>query len=129
VSEKILFDFSVINDMSYYNGIVFKGFISGICEGVLAGGRYDNLMRRLGRRSGAVGFALYLDLLEQMASKKKGYDVDVLLLYGAEDDPEAVDRKVRELIAEGLTVSAQRCIPEKLRACRVIPFGKEEKEC
>ena len=39
-SDKIIFDFSVVNDMGYYNGLVFKGFIDGICEGVLAGGQY-----------------------------------------------------------------------------------------
>ena len=127
--EKILFDFSVVNDMNYYNGIVFRGFVRGICEGVLAGGRYDNLMRKLGRRSGAVGFALYLDLLEQMATEKKGYDVDVLLLYREEDDLTMVDKKVRELVAQGLTVSAQRGISEKLRAKRVLSFGKEETKC
>ena len=127
--EKILFDFSVVNDMNYYNGIVFRGFVSGICEGVLAGGRYDNLMRKLGRRSGAVGFALYLDLLEQMATEKKGYDVDVLLLYREEDDLTMVDKKVRELVAQGRTVSAQRGISEKLRAKRVLSFGKEETKC
>lgn len=32
--------------MNYYNGIVFKGFLNGICEGVLAGGTYDKLMRK-----------------------------------------------------------------------------------
>ena len=41
-----------MNDMNYYNGIVFKGFLNGISEGVLSGGRYDKLVQRMGRKSG-----------------------------------------------------------------------------
>lgn len=127
--EKILFDFSVINDMNYYNGIVFKGYVSGVSEGVLVGGRYDYLMRKLGRGAGAVGFALYLDPLEQLPGEKRGYDVDVLLLYGEKDDPLQVDRAVRRLVAKGLTVSAQRSVPEHLRAGRIVTLGKEGEGC
>jgi len=58
-------DFSVVNDMNYYNGIVFKGFIRGVPSGVLSGGRYDKLMKKMGRSSSAIGFAIYLDLLER----------------------------------------------------------------
>ncbi len=62
----ISIDFSVISDINYYNGIVFKGFIKGIPDAVLSGGRYDRLMRKLGRASGAIGFAVYTDELERM---------------------------------------------------------------
>ena len=44
-------DFSIVNDMNYYNGIVFMGYIRGIPAGVLSGGQYDKLMRRMGRIS------------------------------------------------------------------------------
>ena len=57
-SDKIKFDFSAVNDMNYYNGIVFKGYIDGISQSVLTGGQYDNLLYKMGRRSGAVGFAI-----------------------------------------------------------------------
>ena len=53
-------DFSVVSDMKYYNGIVFKGFINGVPDSVLSGGQYDRLMQRLHRRSGAIGFAVYM---------------------------------------------------------------------
>ena len=65
-NECVNIDFSVVNDMSYYNGIVFRGFISGIPEGVLSGGQYDNLMKKMGRSSSAIGFAVYLDMLERL---------------------------------------------------------------
>jgi ATP phosphoribosyltransferase regulatory subunit len=60
-------DFSIVNDISYYSGIIFQGYIEGIPEKVLSGGRYDKLLRKFGNRSGAVGFAVYLDLLERCA--------------------------------------------------------------
>lgn len=64
--NKIKIDFSVLNDLNYYNGIVFKGFVSGISHSVLSGGQYDSLMKKMGRKSAALGFAVYLDILERM---------------------------------------------------------------
>ena len=65
VEEDINLDFSIVNDLSYYNGIIFQGYISGIPKKVLSGGRYDELLRKFGKKLGAVGFAVYLDLLER----------------------------------------------------------------
>ncbi len=59
--NKIIIDFSVVNDMNYYNGIAFKGFVEGIPTGILSGGQYDNLMKKMGKDYGAIGFAVYLD--------------------------------------------------------------------
>lgn len=118
--DRIRLDFSVVNDMNYYNGIVFKGFLDGIPEGVLSGGRYDALMRRIGRSTGAIGFALYLDLLEGLERTVSGTDVDVLLLYGDSTTPGAIAEKAEELIASGLSVLAQKSIPDKLRYGKLV---------
>lgn len=64
--KNINIDFSILSYNSYYSGIVFKGYISSISTRVLSGGRYDKLMKRMGRKSGAVGFAVYLDTLERL---------------------------------------------------------------
>jgi len=128
-ADKVIFDFSVVNNMNYYNGIVFKGFLSGINSGILAGGRYDKLMQKMDRRAGAIGFALYLDLLEQLPAAKKGYDVDVLLLYDADADPAVVAGAVSQLTASGKTVSAQRAVPPKLRFREQYRLGKDGALC
>ncbi len=120
----VRFDFSIVNDMNYSNGIVFKGFLAGICEGVLAGGQYDNLMRKMGRQSGAIGFALYLDLLEDLASTPREYDVDVLVVYDDATSPAALANTVRDLIAAGRSVSTQRTIPAALRAQEICDLRK-----
>ena len=124
-NERIVFDFSVVNSMNYYNGFVFKGYLDGICDGVLAGGQYDRMMEKLGRRSGAIGFAMYLDLLEQLRQDRADYDVDVLLLYDAAAGSAAVAQTVQKLLAAGKTVSAQKAAPEKLRWCETVDLRGE----
>ncbi len=59
-------DFSSVCDMNYYNGVIFQGYIGGIPESVLSGGRYDKLMCRMGRSDEAIGFAVYLDRIERL---------------------------------------------------------------
>lgn len=70
LKEMLRIDFSVVSDMKYYNGIVIKGFINGIPNSVLSGGQYDKLMEKMNRKSGAVGFAIYLDMLERLENQK-----------------------------------------------------------
>ncbi len=64
--KNINIDCSVVNDMNYYNGIVFKGFIQGVPVSVLSGGRYDRLMERVNKKAGAIGFAVYLDEVDRV---------------------------------------------------------------
>ena len=65
-ASHVIIDFSAVSDLKYYNGIIFSGFVQGVPGSVLSGGRYDKLMKRMGRRSKAIGFAVYLDMLERL---------------------------------------------------------------
>ncbi len=62
----VVVDFSLMNDMNYYNGVAFKGFVDGIPVGILSGGEYKNLMNKMKRKESAIGFAVYLDELEKL---------------------------------------------------------------
>ena len=126
--DKMRIDFSVINDMSYYNGIVIKGFISGIPQSILSGGQYDLMMQRSGRRSGAIGFAIYLDLLEELTTPKAEFDIDTVLLYEEKTDLKILSDTVRELTAKGLSVTAQKSVPEKLRYRQLLKLKESEVE-
>ncbi|MBO7423532.1 MAG: ATP phosphoribosyltransferase regulatory subunit [Oscillospiraceae bacterium] len=106
--DRARFDFSVINDIHYYNGLVFQGFVRGISEKFLSGGRYDSLLERMDRKGAAVGFAVYLGLLEQLRQPEETFEADVLLLYDEKTDPEALLDAEKALHAEGKSVSAQR---------------------
>lgn len=64
--SKISIDFSLVGNMKYYNGIAIKGFIEGIPQSIISGGQYDNLMKKMGRKSKAVGFAVYLDEISRL---------------------------------------------------------------
>lgn len=61
-------DFSVTENLKYYSGITFKGYIKNIPVSVLSGGRYDNLLKRMHKKGGAIGFAVYLDTLERLST-------------------------------------------------------------
>ena len=110
-SDKIRIDFSVINHMGYYNGFLFRGFINGISSGILSGGQYDALMQKMNRASRAIGFAIYLDMLETPIPE---YDVDTILLYDKNCDLKALKSAVSMLSANGKSVTAQTELDEKL---------------
>ena len=106
--DKVYLDFSIVNDMNYYNGIIFKGFVDGIPAGVLAGGRYDNLLKKMGKTSGAIGFAVYLDLLERFGDEGEYFDVDVLLTYGEGASAKDIIAAVKLLSSYGKSVKVQK---------------------
>ena len=128
-SKKIHFDFSVVNNMGYYNGFVFRGFIDGVSGGVLAGGQYDRLMKKMNRKSGAIGFAIYLDELEQLRSAESEYDVDTVVLYDESVPVSEVAKETERQIALGKTVSAQKCTCDRIRAKETVNLGRENKKC
>ena len=102
--HRVHLDFSIISDLDYYNGIVFQGFIEHVHAAVLSGGRYDHLAERFDKRAQAIGFAVYLDLLEQTSAPADRTDADVLLLYGHDAQPERVLEKAALLRSGGKTV-------------------------
>ena len=115
------FDLSVLNDTHYYNGLVFRGYARGAADKILSGGRYDRLVRRMGRPGGAVGFAVYLGLLPSSeASDGKGTDADVLVLYDDGTPLTEVRRRCDALRAEGKRVSTQRSPDDSLRVSEIL---------
>ncbi len=119
-------DFSVVHDMNYYSGIVFRGFVPGVSAGILSGGQYDRLVKKLGRASGAVGFAVYLDLLEERTPRREATDCDVFLLYGEDDDPAAVLAAARALRCDGARIRTGSALPEGVRCGRVLKMKEVE---
>ncbi len=105
--DRVFLDFSIVNDMNYYNGIIFRGFIDGIPTGVLSGGRYDNLLKKMGKSSSAIGFAVYLDLLERFGDSGEYFDVDVLLTYDEASAKDIIDA-VKLLSSYGKSVKVQK---------------------
>ena len=59
-ADNIRLDLSVVNDIDYYNGVVFQGFVERVPRAILSGGRYDGLLAKRGEGYTAMGFALSL---------------------------------------------------------------------
>ena len=124
LGENLRLDFSIVNDMNYYNGIIFRGYVPGLASGVLAGGRYDNLLRKIGREGGAIGFAVYLDQFQRLLARQTGFDADVLLLYDDTCAPGAVAAAANAILASGKTVRVDREVPDNFRCREVRTMGK-----
>ncbi|MBQ7314661.1 MAG: ATP phosphoribosyltransferase regulatory subunit [Clostridia bacterium] len=118
---RVVIDLSLVSDTGYYNGLIFRGYVRGIPTAVLFGGQYDRLMERMGKRARAIGFAVYLDGLEQL-EEDDALDADVLLLCQKDDDPRAVFRYVRTLTDKGLRVAVDTCPDSRLRVGRTERF-------
>lgn len=115
ISDKFILDFSVMNDMNYYNGLVFQGFIDGVPKTVLSGGRYDNLVRRFGCDTSAAGFAVYTELLNQFHYRESEYDYEVFLLYSEDCDPSTVLEVQKKCSENGERCIALTVEPENLK--------------
>ena len=129
LAKNVRLDFSVVHDIHYYSGIVFEGFVDGIPSSILIGGRYDRLLRKMGKQGGAVGFAVYLDLLERLHREVRACDADILCLYDENTDPSELSRAVLAWNEQGKSVLLQKEIPAQMRFGEIIRFacGGEDK--
>lgn len=121
-------DFSVVDDIHYYNGIIFKGFVEGIADSVLSGGQYDKLMQKLKRRSGAIGFAVYMDQLERLEKKQDPFDVDIVLLYDKQTPVTVIHQQVAKLTEKGQSVMVQSGVPENVKYRQLLKLRGSEVE-
>ena len=85
-SDKLFLDFSTISNMEYYNNIVFSGYYLGISKAILTGGRYDNLLKKMNKKSGAIGFAIDLSELDLYKQNESLFDFDVIIIYTSDSD-------------------------------------------
>ena len=125
ITDKIRLDLSIVNDMNYYDGVIFKGFINKIPDSILSGGRYDRLMEKFGKKTGAIGFAVYLDKLERFGNDSREYDIDVMLVYDNGVDPELVISTVDSLMMSGKTVRAVSAPDGGVRCRQLMKLTKE----
>ena len=108
LGDKVYLDFSVEGGMDYYSGIVFRGFIKNLSAGVLSGGQYDKMVEKMGKRCGAMGFAIYLDELERLRPTQHDWDADVLVRYDDRTDLTALTAQMADLAAAGQKVLARK---------------------
>ena len=120
-ADSVRVDFSVGNSMRYYSGVVFRGYLEGIPASILSGGQYDKLPRKMGRNARAIGFAVYLDLLENR--EEDSFDVDTLIVHDGTADPMVLTAAAEEAAAKG-TVLVTRELPGGRNWKNLLRFEK-----
>jgi ATP phosphoribosyltransferase regulatory subunit len=63
--SSITLDLGEVRGFDYYTGIRFAGYVAGVGDAVLRGGRYDELIARYGRPMTATGFAVDIEAVAQ----------------------------------------------------------------
>lgn len=120
LTDKINIDFSIVGNMKYYSGIIFKGYINGIPQAVLSGGQYDKLAAKMGKNSGAIGFAVYLDMLERYGNETGEYDADIVIIKNDAVSSAELLSAVEKLSEEGNRVIVLGKVPKNYRYKKLI---------
>ena len=96
--DKILIDLGIVHAFDYYTGVVFRGYMEGAGESVLAGGRYDKLISRFNTDEPATGFGVNISTV-----------VDTLMRAGNGEDGTAVISELVTFDSSGLGAAIAYC--------------------
>lgn len=119
--SKIKLDLSMFQDLDYYNGLIFKGYIRNLPKEILIGGRYDNLMSKLNKKTNAIGFVVNLDeLYNYYLDNNQKTDCDYLILYDDSTSELDLVKTSLELIKNNYKV-----ISKHINNKTVITFSKD----
>ena len=119
LGDRVHLDFSLVNSMDYYNGVIFQGFLQNIPFPVLSGGRYDGLLGEFGCPLPATGFGVEVDALASAmcargdAAEPKAADV---LVFGIDGCEVRALSYARSLNAQGLV--CENCVLNSAEAAR-----------
>ncbi|MBO5667152.1 MAG: ATP phosphoribosyltransferase regulatory subunit, partial [Firmicutes bacterium] len=126
LEENLQLDFSLLNNIDYYNGIIFQGYLEQLPGNVLAGGQYDGMVKKLGKKCDGIGFAIYLSEMSRIPLKQQEYDVEALILYDETADFSQLILQANSLIKQGMRVRVERQLPNQLRCEKLYRFEKGE---
>ena len=71
ITDKITYDLSMVSELSYYDGILLRGYINGSNKEIIKGGRYDSFTQQWGYKIPAIGFTVELDELIKVLYKEE----------------------------------------------------------
>ncbi len=106
VDEYVKFDLTLVSHMSYYTGILFEVYAENVGTAIGNGGRYNKLLEKFGKDTGATGFALRLDFLLEALDVDLSGTEQQCVLFSDDNRKEAflVAKKLRE---DGIEVVLQ----------------------
>lgn len=95
LGDKLIIDLGLVQRNDYYTGMVFAGYINGIGDAVISGGRYDDLLSVFDAPMGAAGFAIDTDAItiKHLTSDEVSYsdNPDVLVFANDGHEIEAIN--------------------------------------
>lgn len=101
------FDLGLLRDLDYYTGMLFEGYAEDMGFPIIGGGRYDTMMENFGKSCPATGFAIGIDRIMLILSRRGQLDNvsswDVLVAWQAGCLPQAIVQGMR-LRRSGKTV-------------------------
>ncbi|MGI6707008.1 MAG: ATP phosphoribosyltransferase regulatory subunit [Clostridia bacterium] len=107
LKDYISIDLGMVQSIDYYSGIIFRGITSELGFPILAGGRYDQLVKEFGYDLPATGFAMgikrLLMALERQGNLENMPGIDVLAGYHPEVRQKALSY-IQDLRAKGKRV-------------------------
>jgi ATP phosphoribosyltransferase regulatory subunit len=71
IINRIKLDLSMVPDLGYYDGIIFKGYNLGTATKIISGGRYDKSTKKYGKKVPAIGFMIDMDLVTRIRIKEE----------------------------------------------------------
>lgn len=87
----VKFDLTLVSHMSYYTGILFEVYAGNVGFPIGNGGRYDLLLQKFGKDTGATGFAIRMDRLLEALEDSNAAEPVYCVLYSPERRKEAFD--------------------------------------
>ncbi|GKU83331.1 ATP phosphoribosyltransferase regulatory subunit [Niallia sp. NCCP-28] len=103
---RVKLDLTLVSHMSYYTGILYEVYAEGVGFPIGSGGRYDLLLEKFGKSTGATGFAIRMDhLLEALGEIEKTKDIHCILFSG--DRRKEAFELAKEKRAAGIKVITQ----------------------
>lgn len=106
VEQYVKFDLSLVSHMSYYSGILFEVYGENVGFAIGNGGRYNKLLEKFGKNSGATGFGLRLDYVLEAMQVELSSTLQQCVLFSDERRKEAIGL-ARDLRNEGIEVVLQ----------------------
>lgn len=106
VEENVKFDLTLVSHMSYYTGVLFEVYAGSVGFPIGSGGRYDRLLEKFGKPTGATGFAVRVDRLMEALGELEAPENIHCILFSKERRKEAF-QLAKEKRAKGLRVILQ----------------------
>lgn len=102
---RLMIDLGLVNRNDYYSDIVFSGYVEGIADAVLTGGRYDKLIDNFGLSIPAMGFGIDVDALLNLTLNNKVFRPErtiEILVHGEEGFEIKAIKYAKELRNKGI---------------------------